>query len=195
MKFKLFLILCVALASALAFSQDSGSKEVDQALLKIEKLNILKYVTPLLLKKSQLDSLMTTIEKCQAKQKEILALDAIEFRKLQPEMDKALEDGLSQGGYPKRELQGKIIKLQEALLIRRKLAINEMVDMILETCKKVLNEGQLSAMKNLTDPNYIEGETKAVKLPGDEKTKLYIREIMLSPFTYDIFKQLAKHAQ
>lgn len=195
MKFKLFLILCVALASSMAFSQDSGSKEVDQALLKIEKLNILKYVTPLLLKKSQLNSLMTTIEKCQSKQKEILALDAQEFRKLQGEMDKALEDGLNEGGYPKRDLQVRIIKLQEALLIRRKLAINEMIDMLLDTCKKVLNEGQLNVMKNLTDPNYIEGETKAVKLPGDEKTKLYIREILLSPLTYDIFKQLAKHAQ
>ena len=63
------------------------------------------------------------------------------------------------------------------------------------TCKKELNEGQLAVMRNLTDPNYVEGETKASKLPDDEKTKLYIREILLSPLTYDIFKQLAKHAQ
>ena len=70
-----------------------------------------------------------------------------------------------------------------------------MVDMLLETCKKNLNDGQMAAMVNLTDPSYVEGETRAAKLPNDEKTKLYIREVFLSPLTYDIFKQLAKKAQ
>ena len=149
----------------------------------------------LLLKKVQLNALMTTIEKCQAKEKEIIALDAKEFKKLDVEIDKALDGALNDGSYPKRELQSKIIALQDALIIRRKLATGEMVDMLLETCKKNLNDGQMAAMVNLTDPSYVEGETRAAKLPNDEKTKLYIREVFLSPLTYDIFKQLAKKAQ
>lgn len=197
MKYKFFLALCLVMVSSFGFSQDptQAGKDVDQTLAKIEKLNILKYVTPLLLKKSQLNSLMSTIEKCRAKQKEIVALDAIEFKKYDAEIDKALQDALNDGSYPKRELQGKIIKVQDAILMRRKIATNEMVEMLLATCKKELNEGQMNAMRNLTDPNYVEGETKVSKLPDDEKTKLYIREILLSPLTYDIFKQLAKRAQ
>ena len=197
MKFRILLGLLVVMLSSFGYSQEytQAGKDVDATLLKISKLNILKYVTPLLLKKSQLNSLMTTLEKCQAKQKEIVALDAKEFKKLETDIDKALDGALNDGSYPKRELQSKIIALQDALIIRRKLATNEMIDMLLDTCKKSLNEGQLAAMANLTDPNYIEGETKIAKLPNDEKTKLYIREILLSPLTYDIFKQLAKHAQ
>jgi hypothetical protein len=183
--------------TSVGYSQEytQAGKDVDATLLKINKLNILKYVTPLLLKKTQLNALMTTIEKCQAKEKEIIALDAKEFKKIDAEIDKALDGALNDGSYPKRELQSRIIVLQDALIIRRKLATNEMVDMLLETCKKNLNEGQMAAMVNLTDPNYVEGETKVSKLPNDEKTKLYIREILLSPLTYDIFKQLAKKAQ
>ena len=45
-----------------------------------------------------------------------------------------------------------------------------------------VNEGQMAAMSNLTDPTYVEGDTKASKLPSDEKVKLFIREIFLSPF-------------
>jgi hypothetical protein len=199
MKFKLFLALGIAMISSFGYSQEvtQAGKDVDQVLLKISKLNIVKYVTPLLLKKDQLNALMSTIEKCRAKQAEIVSLDAMEFKKqkLESDIDKALEEALNNGSYPKRELQSKIIAVQDALLVRRKIATNEMVDMLLETCKKNLNEGQIAVMRNLTDPNYVEGETKASKLPDDERTKLYIREILLSPLTYDIFKQLAKHAQ
>ena len=199
MKYKLFLALCLATVSSFGYSQEvtQAGKDVDQLLVKISKLNIVKYVTPLLLKKSQLNALMSTIEKVRAKQSEIVALDAMEFKKqkLEAEVDKALEDALNDGSYPKRILQVKIVNIQEALLMRRKIATSEMVEMLLTTCKKELNEGQLAVMRNLTDPNYVEGETKASKLPDDEKTKLYIREILLSPLTYDIFKQLAKHAQ
>ncbi len=199
MKFKVFLALGIALISSFGYSQEvtQAGKDVDQIILKINKLNIVKYVTPLLLKKDQLNALMSTIEKCRAKQSEIVALDAMEFKKqkLEAEIDKALDDAMNNGSYPKRDLQSKVIKIQDALLMRRKIATNEMVEMLLETCKKQLNEGQLAVMRNLTDPNYVEGETKASKLPDDERTKLFIREILLSPLTYDIFKQLAKHAQ
>ena len=196
LSFAVAMLMLFGLASVGAAQEiTQAGKDVDATLLKINKLNILKYVTPLLLKKTQLNALMTTIEKCQAKQKEIIALDAKEFKKYDADIDKALESALNDGGYPSRDLQAKIIAIQDALLIRRKLATNEMVDMLLDTCKKNLNDGQLAAMANLTDPNYVEGETKVAKLPGDEKTKLYIREVLLSPLTYDIFKQLAKRAQ
>jgi hypothetical protein len=199
MKFRFFLTLCLALAASLSFSQEvtQAGKDVDTVLLKISKLNIVKYVTPLLLKKSQINALMTTIEKCQSKQKEIVELDAKEFksRKLDVNIDKALDEALNEGSYPKRELQAEIIKVQDALLVRRQIATTEMVSMLLDTCKKNLNEGQMVVMRNLTDPNYVEGQTKASKLSDDEKTKLYIREVLLSPLTYDILKQLAKHAQ
>jgi hypothetical protein len=197
MKFRFFLAICLALATSLCFAQDQtqASKDVDQTLLKINKLNILKYVTPLLLKKTQINALLTTLEKCQGKQKEILALDAKDLQKFDGELDKAIDSALNDGSYPKRELQGKLIAIQEALLVRRKLVTNEMVDMLMETCNKNLNEGQIAVMRNLTDPNYVEGQTKASKLSDEERTKLYIREIFLSPLVYDILKQLAKRAQ
>ena len=53
MKFKVFLALGIALISSFGYSQEvtQAGKDVDQIILKISKLNIVKYVTPLLLKK------------------------------------------------------------------------------------------------------------------------------------------------
>lgn len=199
MKIRFVFALCLALASSLCLAQEptQAGKDIDAIILKINKLNIVKYITPLLLKKSQMNALMTTLEKCQTKQKEIIESDAKEFkaRKIEGEIDKALDEALNDGSYPKRELQGKIIAIQDALLLRRKIATTEMVEMLFETTKKNLNEGQLTVMRNLTDPNYVEGQTKASKLPDEERTKLYIREVLLSPLAYDILKQLAKRAQ
>ncbi len=198
MKFRILFAFAIAILSSVGYSQEvtQAGKDVDQVILKINKLNIIKFVTPLLLKKSQLNALMTTMEKCQAKQKEIVELDAKEFRtqKLEADIDKSIESALNDGSYPKRELQNKIVAVQDALLLRRKIATGEMVTMLLETCQKNLNEGQLKVMSNLTDPNYVEGDSKAGKLPSEDKIKLYIREILLSPLAYDIFKQLAKRA-
>ena len=197
MKIRILIGLAVAMLSSFAFSQEytKEGKEVDATILKIDKLHLLKYITPLLLKKTQINAIMTTLEKCQAKQKEIIALDAKEFKKIEPDIDKALDGALNDGSYINRGLQSQIVKLQDALIIRRKLATSEMVDMLLETCKKSLNEGQITAMHNLNDPNFVEGATKITQLPDDEKVKLYIREILLSPLTYDLLKQLAKKAQ
>ena len=125
MKIRFVFALCLALASSLCLAQEptQAGKDIDAIILKINKLNIVKYITPLLLKKSQMNALMTTLEKCQTKQKEIIESDAKEFkaRKIEGEIDKALDEALNDGSYPKRELQGKIIAIQDALLLRRSI--------------------------------------------------------------------------
>lgn len=196
MKFKVLIALLLATVPTFVLAQkapDQSLIDTDKTLFKIQRLNIIKYVTPLLLKKQQINDLLLTIEKCRAKELEIRKLDAAELKKVDPDLDKAIESALKDGTYPNRELQTKLIKLQEALLVRRRIATNEMVDMLFETCKKSLNEGQLTVMRNLVDPSYTEGTTKASKLPDEDKTKLFIKQIFLDGITYDILKELAKN--
>lgn len=197
MKLRTLLALTAAFSPVLAFSQEISPaiKAGNEVLIKIQKLNVIKFVTPLLLKKDQIYSILTTLAKCRSKELEIRELDAQELKKLDAKVTKALNDSLEGGSYPKKELQSEIIKVQDALVIRRRIATNEMVDMVLETCKKTLNEGQMTAMKNLIDPSYMVGNTKADKLPDEEKVKLYIREILLDGMTYDILKTLGKNAK
>lgn len=196
MKLKILVAAVAVLTPVFACSQQISQaiKDSDQTLFKIQQLNIIKFITPILLKKSQINDLLTTIEKCRAKELEIRELDAKELKKIDEKVTKAIDSAINDGTYPKRELQEELIRVQDALVIRRRIATGEMVEMVLETCRKTLNAGQMNVIKNLIDPKFVDGGLKVDKMTDDEKIKLYIRQIFLDGMAYDLLKQLAKHA-
>jgi hypothetical protein len=161
---------------------------------RINQLSMVKFILPLLLKKSQYNSLLITIEKCRRQELEIREKDATELAKLDKKIGQAITDGIESGKLPSQDFQTEIIKLQKALFMRRQIATGEMVDMILETCKKSLNAGQIKAMANAMDPKAIDPEAKPSQMSDDEKVKSYIRFVLLDGTTYEILKQLAKRA-
>ena len=195
MKLKTLFALTVALTPIFASAQVSQSiKDSEKTLFKIQQLSIIKFITPVLMKKSQINALLTTIEKCRAKELEIRELDAKKLKEIDADVDKAIESSINDGSYPKAEFQKKLIVLQEAILIRRKIATGEMVDMMLDTCRKTLDAGQMNVIKNLIDPKFVDGSIKVDQMTDDEKIKLYIRQIFLDGIAYDVLKQLAKKA-
>lgn len=161
---------------------------------KISQLNIAKLVLPLLLDKKQINALLLSIEKCRRQEMTIREKDADELLKLDGEITKSLKEALEEGKLPSRELQQKIIKVQDALLIRRQIATNELVDEIYGACKATLNAGQLKAMANGLDPASVDPSLKGSTLTEEQKIKNYIRFVMLDAMTYEILKALAKSA-
>ena len=196
MNFKALFAIIVCLAPIFAFGQSSSASnsEIDRVYGKILKLNLVKFIQPILLKKGQINDLLTSIEKCHAKRDDINDKDAAEFKKLEAGLDKALDEAYGDGKYPNEKFMENIIKVQEAIKIRRAIAVSEMTDIVLATCKKDLNAGQLAVIKNLIDPAFVGGKEKLDKMSEDDRTKLFIREIFLADMAYDILKQMAKHA-
>lgn len=199
MKIRLLVGLALAMCPLAAFAQTSGSTtskapDGNTILYKIAKLESIKFVAPLLLKKSQMNSILTGIEKCQATQKTILESDTKELAKLEAKLDKAIADGVENGGYPKRELQVEVVKVQDALLIRRRMAVNEMTDSLYEVCKKTLNEGQIAVMKNTLNLKELDPTLNPDKVTDEQKVKFYIQRVLLNDVTYDVLKDMYKHA-
>ena len=198
MKYRLLLGLALAACPLFAIAQQDSaqaSKTIDQVLYKIGKLNIIKYVSPLLLKKAQMNDLMTTMEKCRAKENETRIEDAKIFAQLEPKIDKAIESAINDGTYPKRDIQITVVAIQQSILARREKATNEMIDMMYTTVKKSLNEGQINALKNLINPKDVDPSYKADKMTDEEKIRLYIRQVLLDGMTYDVLREMAKHAE
>ncbi|MBI1331534.1 MAG: hypothetical protein JST12_11155 [Armatimonadetes bacterium] len=195
MKIKV-LVAMIAMAApfaAFASAPTQGSADVDKILYKIQQLNLIKFIQPILLKKSQYNDLLTVIERCRAKENDIKDLDAKELKKVEGDIDTALSGATNDGKYPSRELQEKLIKVQDALVTRRRIATNEMVDMIYEVCKKTLNEGQMNVIKNLIDPSFVGGKTD--KMTDEQKIRLFIQQIFLDHMAYDLMREMAKHAE
>ena len=64
MKFKALFAIIVCLAPIFAFGQSSSASnsEIDRVYGKILKLNLVKFIQPILLKKGQINDLLTSIE-------------------------------------------------------------------------------------------------------------------------------------
>jgi hypothetical protein len=198
MKLRSLMLTALCLATASVYAQSTPSAAVtsgNEILLKITKLNFLRSITPLLLTKQQLLQLLGTMDKCKTKELEIRALDAIELKKLEEEIDKNLVGAIEKGDYPNRDFQNKIVKVQDALLIRRRLATNEMVDMLWDTVKKNLNEGQIAAMGGMFNPKDVDPKLDAATMSAEDKARIYIKYIFLDGLAYDLMNQLYKHAK
>ncbi|HLP00185.1 MAG TPA: hypothetical protein VK171_16430 [Fimbriimonas sp.] len=198
MKLRTIMLATLCLATTMAYAQATPANTAasgGEIMLKITKLDFLRSINPLLLTKQQLLQLLGTMDKCKAKEMEIRALDVVELKKLEAEIDKNLTAAIEKADLPNRDFQNKIVAVQEALLIRRRIATNEMVDMLWETVKKNLNDGQIAAMGGLFNPKDIDPKLDPAKMTAEDKARIYIKYIFLDGLAYELMNQLYKHAK
>jgi hypothetical protein len=168
--------------------------DTEKMMFKISQLNQVRFLLPLLLKKKQYNDILLAIEKCRRQELEIREKDATEWLKFDKKVSAALKDGLEDAKMPSRELTNDLYKMQNALMIRRQIATGEMVDLVLDACKKTMDSGQLKAMAFAMDPKVVDPSLKTENLGEDARMKAYIRYVFLDGVTYDVMKILAKNA-
>lgn len=195
-------LVSLFVAGAVAISAFAGAQtpskniqDANQVLLNIDKLNVVKFVLPLLMKKKQIGDMMAAMEKCRAKENEIREADAKELLKLDAEVKKAVSSAVEKGDYPDKALQSKIIAVQEAIIVRRKIALNENVQVLEDAAKLTMDEGQLKVMVNILDPRSVDPSAKPDKMSDDEKRRFYLKSVFLDGLTYELLKVMYKKAE
>ena len=195
-------LVSIFVAGALALGAVSGAQtpsknvqDANQVLINIDKLNVVKFVLPLLLKKKQIGDMMAAMEKCRSKELEVREADAKELLKLDADVKKAVTAAVEKGDYPDKAFQSKVIAVQEAILIRRRIALAENVQILEDAAKLTLDEGQLKVMVNILDPKSLDPTMKTDKMSDDEKRKFYLRSVFLDALTYELLKVMYKKAE
>jgi hypothetical protein len=192
------LVVCTTTFSQSTQKPDAPSPKVmkaNETLMKINRLDICKFVLPLLLNKSQLNELLITLEKCRKAEKDMLEKDADEIAKIDGKVSKALDEAVKDGNYPSKELQKEVIAVTQAIANRRLIVTGNMVTLMNETVRKHLNGGQIKAMSNLVDPKSLDASLKPESWTDEEKVNFYIRRVMLDLTTYELLKILYKQAK
>lgn len=200
------MIAAIAVMTATTFviaQEDSSTKapkipqsviDTEKMMFKISQLNQVRFVLPLLLKKKQYNEILLAIEKCRRQELDIREKDAQEWLKFEKKVSAALTAGLDEAKMPSRELTNDLYKVQGALMIRRQIATGEMVDIVLDACKKTMDSGQLKAMAFAMDPKVVDPSLKTENLGEEARMKAFIRYVFLDGVTYDVLKTLAKKA-
>ena len=195
-------LVSLFVAGAIAIGAVAGAQtpskniqDANQVLINIDKLNVVKFVLPLLLKKKQIGDLMGAMEKCRTKELEVREADAKELLKLDADVKKAVAAAVEKGDYPDKALQTKVIAVQEAILTRRRIALNENIQIMEDAAKLTLDAGQLKVMVNILDPRSVDPSAKTDKMSDDEKRRFYIKSVFLDGLTYELLKVMYKKAE
>lgn len=159
---------------------------------KFTRIDILGKLLPLNLTKEQIRALLPAIEKARKQEFDTRLLDAKLIGEMDAEVTKAIEAGIAKGDVPSVELQNKIRKVTGAIVVRRNVATNEMMDLIYAAAQKSLDAGQMKVMANTLKPELI---APGMKVDTEEaKIRFYIRYIFLDAQTYDILLKMSRAA-
>lgn len=183
----------VTAAPAQSVSTPKASQS-DATIQKIRQLDVLIQLLPLNLKKTQIDLLLTGLEKAKESEKKIRTLEDDDLEKLSPKVSAALKNALEKGAYPPREMQNEVASLTRAMGIRRQIATGEMVEDMYKVIDTGLEAGQKTIMAKSLDSAALDPSLKGVKMTDEQKVKFYIRRILLDITAYESLKELRKTA-
>jgi hypothetical protein len=184
-------LLCVGQA----FGQDTTPQGAasDATNKKIYRLNLLIKLVPLVLKKEQFDPLLAALDKA----KELKVAEQIREDKILADLDPGVTDAVNnaveKGIYPPRDYQLQIQKQLDAVANKQVIVGVNMVKIVTDAVNATLNEGQKKTMSGSFASAYINSANPA-SVTDEVKLAYYIRVVLLDAETYNLLKEMSKHA-
>ncbi|MBV6490644.1 MAG: hypothetical protein KJZ62_08120 [Fimbriimonadaceae bacterium] len=182
------------LAATLSAQPDPNAAKSTEIELKARKLDLLNHLLPLLLKKDQINAILSGIEQCRAKEKEIETREANEMRAFETRIDQAIEAGIDKGAIPPVELLKELNTLFRGFAMRRVAVRAENAEKLVEVLKSKLDSGQQAAASNSVDVKTWDSRLDPEKMELDEKLTVFVQAILLDRATYDVLIKMAAKA-
>ena len=191
---KFFLALCASLAVVLSTAQTANpdhAAQCDAIMKKVERLDMLNLILPLLLEKDQIKKLLPAIEKARQNVRIAQQKEYEELKKLEPELDKMLSEAENKDEIPKREYILNAYSTIRRLYTARRLIADGNTQIVLEEFKKVANKGQQKTAAGSLTAAQIGFNGKPEELTDDIRLEAFVREVLLHPSVYEILRKLS----
>lgn len=185
------LAFCVCPAQQVTKEQTMKSREI---LQKARMLDHLTHLLPLLLTKTQINSLLSAIEKARAKEDQITLNEHRELLKMESMLDEQIKRGVEKRMVPEDAKLKETAKTFSAFDFRRMAAAEENATELLAAVKKIFNAGQLKVAENTLDPKAFDPKLKPDEMSQDEKLKFFIKAVLMDWTSYDVLVKMAKYA-
>jgi hypothetical protein len=191
MKTRFLAIVCLATFLA-PFAHAQG--EITNVVIyqKIAKMDALCNILPLILKKSQIDQLLPSIEKALDNVRHAKINEDNFYKDLEPIVDEANKVGIEKQQMPSDEVRKKFADAMLAFSIERQTVIAQNLDLVQPVFEKVLNAGQLKAAANTVNIQFYDPTAKPEQMSQQDKERMFIRYILLDPVVYDVLIELDK---
>jgi len=192
---KLLLALCMLFGLfAISAAQDVDPEMAKQStaiLTRMRKVELLNELLPLILEKQQINRILPTIEKIRAKQRKLIEQEHKDLLEFDQPTVTVVDDGVK-GKMPSSTYVTTILAFYHANDIRRQVAMGENLDILMPALKQILNPGQLKVMANSLTVTFFEPDLTPNEMNDETKMRVFAREVLLDPLTYDLLLQMAK---
>ena len=192
---KILLVLSLVFGLfAVSLAQDVDPEMAKQSadiLTRMRKVELLNQILPIALTKDQIQQILPVLERIREKNRKLIEQehkDLLEFdRSSSDAMDAAIK-----GEMPKSDYVRNMEAFYKANDIRRQVAMGENIDILMPKLKEVCNQGQMKVMANSLTLAFFEPDLTAGDVNDEVKERVFCREILLDPLTYDLLVQMSK---
>jgi len=189
-KLMLLVLACAGLSSiACAQSEAQARSEVEAFFYKTTELQFYNLMLPILITKDQFKVIMPAIEHSRERVRLTYKKELGQIHAVEDDVDHALIAAKDKDEVPTSVLEAKLDKVKGDILVNRlimaQLNENDVYDVIMKT----LSAGQQKAMANSLSPKLIDPNLKPDKMTQEDKLRLFIRDVLLSP---DFYEDLVK---
>jgi len=188
---KRFLIVAILALCISGFSHAQEKLTPSQETMKkMRQVDLLNHLLPLVMTKDQIRKLLPTIEKARRDVKLQIAEEDKLIAQYSAKVDKAVQDGVEKGDVPDTALLKELNALIRTMSMKREAVASDNTNMVLEVLKTTLNAGQLKAAGNSLDFKTYNPGVKTEEIKDDDRLKLFVREVVLDPYAYDIMTRM-----
>jgi hypothetical protein len=190
---KNLLLVFVLIFGLVAFdaAQDSDKAKRSNAILeKMRQIDLLNQLVPLVMTKDQIRKLLPVIERARQDVRKQQAEEADLLLKYQARIEKAVADGTDKGIVPEKAFLKELNAVVLTMTMKRNAVASDNTDAVLAAMKSTLNVGQLKAAGNSLNPRVFDTGIKPEEMKDDDRLKLFVREIMLDPLSYDVLLKM-----
>lgn len=192
---KLLLVLSLLFATfTFSFAQPVNpdmARQSTDILTNMRKVELLNQLLPLVLQPNQIQQLLPVLERIRAKQGKLLIQENKDLTEFQKTSLSAVGAGIK-GKLPDPALVRMIQVFYKANDIRRQVAMGENIDALMPTIYKTLDKGQQKVMSNSLVLQFFEPDITPKQATEEQKMRVFCREVLLDPLTYDLLVQMGK---
>jgi len=195
-------ILCLSFVFALAggaaaqttTATTAKAAQSEAVVQSIRQIDILNQILPLGIRKEQFNGILTAMEKARQKEKKIRELEDDDLEKIAPDVKGAVKDATEKGKFPDHDMQVRVLKLLNAMAIRRQVAVSEMVQDFVDATANIFDAGQKKVMENSLDKAALDPTVKPAEMSDDQKLKFFVKKVFMDSTAYDLLLKLQKIA-
>jgi hypothetical protein len=195
---KRFAVILVALfafsfcATAQVQTTVPGSERADKIQKKVEELELLNQLLPVLLTKDQLRKMLPVIEEGRKLERDLMKEEIKIMNGLEKTLDTAISDGYKKKKVPNKEIMTEVFTAYRRMANARTALVGMYVGKVLAVVNEELDEGQRKAAAGSIPLSAFGAGVDPEKITDELRLQEWVKRVVLAPAAYPVLLKLYK---